>query len=83
MDLKNNIAISDTGFIFDPNSGDSFSVNPIGKQILDMLKENNDFEEIKSFILETYNVDLDTFEKDFYDFMQMLQKSQLLTTDNE
>jgi len=38
MKLKNNIAISETGFVFDPNSGDSYSLNTIGKEILEMVK---------------------------------------------
>ena len=37
MKIKKNIALSDTGFVFNPGNGDSFSVNPIGLEILKIL----------------------------------------------
>ena len=40
MKLKKNIATSEAGFIFNPGTGDSFSVNNIGSEILVMFKEN-------------------------------------------
>ncbi len=30
MNVKKDIAISDSGFVFDPTTGESYSVNPIG-----------------------------------------------------
>ena len=77
MKLKRNIAHSDSGFVFDPNTGDSFSTNPIGIEILKMLKEGKEVKEIKEAILKLYLVDDDTFEKDFYDFINMLSKLKL------
>ena len=38
MKLKKNIATSEAGLIFNPGTGDSFSVNSIGSEILAMLK---------------------------------------------
>ena len=40
MKLKKNIAISETGFIFNPSSGDSYSTNPIGLEIINLMKNN-------------------------------------------
>ena len=34
MRLKKNIAVSDSGFVFNPTTGDSYSLNPVGKEIL-------------------------------------------------
>jgi len=39
MNIKKNIALSDSGFIFNPSTGESFSMNPIGLEIITMLKE--------------------------------------------
>ena len=33
MKIKTNIALSDSGFLFNPSTGDSYSVNPIGQEI--------------------------------------------------
>ena len=39
MKMRKNIAVSDSGFIFNPGTGDSFSTNPIGMEIISMIKE--------------------------------------------
>ncbi len=81
MKIKKNIALSDTGFVFNPSTGDSFSVNPIGLEILRKLKDNEPHEKIKKHLLEAYNTDTDSVEKDFYDFTKMLEQLQLTEAD--
>jgi hypothetical protein len=80
MRLRKNIAVSDSGFIFNPGTGDSFSTNPIGIKIINMLKEQKDDEAIKTAIVEEYNVEVASFEMDFNDFMNMLKTYQLTET---
>ncbi len=82
MKIKNNIAISDSGFVFNPSSGESFSINPIGTKIVNMLKEKKSFDQIKKQILKDYETDEITFEKDYFDFVSVL-KRYLLIKDNE
>lgn len=81
MKIKRNIAISDSGFVFDPSSGDSFSTNPIGLEIIKMLKENKSAQDIKASILKDYMIDETSFEKDYYDFVNMLGKLKLAEED--
>ncbi len=83
MKIKKNIALSDTGFVFNPASGDSFSVNPIGLEIMKLLQENKSHDVIKKHLLETYSVDKDTIEKDFYDFAKMLEQFKVTETDEK
>ncbi|MCS7073486.1 MAG: PqqD family protein [Bacteroidia bacterium] len=83
MKIRRNIAISESGFVFNPSSGDSFSTNPIGIEIIKMLKEGLSESEIKKQILNTYQVDETTVEKDFYDFITMLSNYKLLEQDVE
>jgi hypothetical protein len=77
MKIKRNIALSDSGFVFDPSTGDSFSTNPIGLEIIKMLKEGKSAEEIKTYIVKTYMTDEPAFEKDYYDFVNMIGKLKL------
>ncbi len=72
MKIKKNIAISDSGFIFNPSTGESFTVNPIGVEIITLLKEEKDKDTIKKQIIEKYQTEETVFEKDFYDFVGML-----------
>ena len=77
MKLKKNLAFSDTGFVFNPSTGDSFSANPIGLEILTMIKNGKDEESIIAHILNTYQTDRETVEKDLYDFTKMIQTLKL------
>ncbi len=78
MKLKKNIAVSESGFIFDPSTGESFSMNNIGTEIVEYLKQDKSFEEIKKSMLEKYEVDSTSFEKYYYDFINSLQQLKLI-----
>ena len=73
MNLKKKIAVSETGFIFDPTSGDSFSLNPVAAEILTLMKEGKSEDEIKKYFTKNYEVDEPTFERSYFDFIAMLR----------
>jgi hypothetical protein len=81
MKLKKNIAVSESGFIFDPNSGESYSLNPIGAEILDLLKQEKNFDEIQTIMLNEYDTDAASFERYYYDFINMLEQYGLVEKD--
>ncbi len=78
MKIRKNIAVSDTGFLFNPSTGDSYSVNPIGMDIVRLMKQNKELNEIKQAIMSEYVCDEATFEKDYYDFSMVLRNYKLL-----
>jgi len=78
MKLKENIAVSESGFLFDPNSGDSFSVNSTGKEILGMLSKDMSMSEIESAVLATYDIDQKTFSRYMDDFSHALRRFNLV-----
>ncbi|MBK7867516.1 MAG: PqqD family protein [Ignavibacteriales bacterium] len=65
-------AVSDTGFIFLGNSGETFNLNEIGKEIFDLIRLKMNTEEVFKEILDNYEVDRQTFERDFEDFINRL-----------
>lgn len=77
MVVKKNIAISDSGFLFNPSSGDSYSVNPIGQEIIHLLQDEKSEDEIIDYLLSEYMIDKNTIEKDLYDFLGMLKNYKL------
>ncbi len=81
MKLKKNIAISESGFVFDPSSGDSFSLNPVAIEIMEYLKTDKAYEEINQLILDKYDVDQTTFERYYYDFINSLRQFDLLNNE--
>jgi hypothetical protein len=78
MKLRKNIATSEEGFVFNPGTGDSFSTNPIGTEIISLLKEDKTLSEISGVICAKYDVEKNQFEKDLDDFVAQLKESAIL-----
>ena len=78
MKLKKNVAVSEAGLLFNPVTGESFSVNPIGTEILNLLREEKSDNEIQVEILSKYSTDKASFEKDYHDFIGELFHNNLL-----
>ena len=81
--IKKNIAISDSGFVFDPGSGDSYSLNPSGLEIVQLIKSGKDFKEILETVTEKYEVDSDSFERYYFDFIATLGQLHLTEPDGK
>jgi hypothetical protein len=77
MKIKPTIAINDNGFLFDPNTGESYTTNVVAREIIFLMKQNLPVEHIKVKILERYDVDEVVFEKNLIDFMAMLRHYNL------
>jgi Coenzyme PQQ synthesis protein D (PqqD) len=78
MQLRKNIATSESGFIFNPATGDSFSANPLASEIITLLKQGLSASEIKKNIQEKYDVENGQLEKDWDDFLLQLRDTNLL-----
>jgi len=83
MRIRKNIAISDTGFVFNPTTGDSYSINQVGREILGYLGEEKSKDDIISLMTSEYDIDAPSFEKYFFDFLSMLRQFELLDEINE
>jgi len=78
MQIRKNIAVSETGFVFNPTTGDSYSINKVGQEILAYIREDKSPAEITSLMTSIYDIDPPGFEKYFYDFISMLKQFELL-----
>jgi len=77
MKIKPSIAINDNGFLFDPNTGESYTANPVAREIIFMMKQELSVDEIRSRILDKYDVDETTLEKNLIDFQAILRHYNL------
>lgn len=77
MKIKPSIAINDNGFLFDPGTGESYTTNSVAREIIFMMKQHMPLEQIKVAMLEKYEVDDVTFEKNLIDFLAMLRHYNL------
>jgi hypothetical protein len=82
MQINKNIAISDSGFVFNPSTGDSFSTNQVGLEIIRLLKENKSKEELIKELVLKFSTDESTLEKDLGDFFMMLNSYQILVNND-
>ena len=76
--LSSNLAISDNGFLFLSSTGETFTVNEIGKIILKDLKNGNDFKTISDKIINEYEVEEKILERDLEDFFNQLNTYNLI-----
>jgi Coenzyme PQQ synthesis protein D (PqqD) len=83
MKISKNIAISDAGLVFNPVTGESFSANPIGVEIINLIREGKSNKAISESILTRYTTEAATFEKDLHDFTDVLRHFNLLEEHEE
>jgi hypothetical protein len=78
MKLKNNIAISDSGLIFNPSTGESFSMNATAAEIIQLLKQGKEESFIANELGNKYGLDVVEVERDLLDFINILQQHQII-----
>lgn len=76
--IPENIAVSDSGFLFLPNTGETFSLNGMGKTIFKMLQERKSEEDIISYICAEYEADRVAVSRDIDDFISQLKHFSLI-----
>ncbi len=83
MKLKKNIAASESGFIFNPTSGDSFSTNDMGAELITLMQEGKSYEEIRNTVMLKFDVSEIIFERDWTDFISQLKDFKLVETESQ
>ncbi|WP_456401113.1 HPr-rel-A system PqqD family peptide chaperone [Persephonella sp.] len=78
MDRISRLAINDEGFVFDPATGESFTVNQTGLLILKGIKDKKSEEEIVNEIVEKYEVSEEEAQRDLTDFIEKLRSYRLI-----
>jgi len=78
MRVRKNIATSEEGFLFNPATGDSFSTNAIGAEIILLLKQGKSTREIIEEMCNKFDVEQDLFERDLDEFTTVLKEFNIL-----
>jgi hypothetical protein len=74
MKINSKIAVSESGFVFDSSTGDAYSLNPIGIEIIEKIKKGLPDDKIKSELMEKYDVAPTLLEKSYDEFLDTLKK---------
>ena len=83
MKINKNLAISENVFCLNPVTGESFSINPIGAEIIQLFKAGMTSEMVVKELCISYNIDEATMERDLYDFVNVLKHHQLIQADEK
>ncbi len=67
-------AVSESGFVFDPTSGRSFTVNETGLSILRALQQDVSWQDLRVRLMEEFAVDQPTLERDLSEFVNTLRE---------
>lgn len=78
MRVRKNIATSEEGFLFNPTTGDSFSTNAIGAEIIMLMKKDIPLIQVVETICNKYDVDKSLFERDIEEFSLQLKEYSIL-----
>lgn len=78
MKIKENIAISETGFVFNPTTGDSYTLNETGRKVIALINEGKTVEQTAKVLKETFDVDDTTLERYLFDFVYDLRINKLM-----
>jgi hypothetical protein len=66
------LAVSESGFVFDPVSGQSFTVNETGLDILRQLQQHTDIQNMLDQLMQQYDASAHDIERDLDDFLAAL-----------
>ena len=78
MKIKKSVAISDSGFVFDASTGDSYTLNAVGADILAFIRGGKNEAEIVQEMTVKYDVDKQVMEQYIYDFLFTLRQMQIM-----
>lgn len=67
------LAISESGFVFDPASGHNFTVNETGLSILRQLQKSIELEPLLERLANEYDVPTRELERDVQEFASVLR----------
>lgn len=74
-DVLMRLALSDNGFVFDPVTGNSFTVNGTGLSILRRLQHETDLARIVASLCAEYEVEPLAAERDVIEFANLLRNA--------
>jgi hypothetical protein len=74
FEIISRLAINDSGFVFDPVSGQSFSINESGRAILRVARTERSARKIAEQLVTEFQVPLHECERDVLEFAAVLRR---------
>lgn len=74
-DVLKRLAVSESGFVFDPASGHNFTVNETGLLLLRLLLQDSRLDQILETLGEEFAADPREIERDVIEFVSALREN--------
>ena len=74
-DVLKRLAVSESGFVFDPASGHNFTVNETGLLLLRMLLQESRLDQILASLGDEFAADPREIERDVIEFVSALREN--------
>jgi len=78
MERLARLALNDEGFLFDPQTGDSFVLGGVATQVFELLKQGESEEIVVSALQSNYGIAETEARSDVMDFIQQLRNFRLI-----
>lgn len=75
--LPSDLALSETGFVFDPRTGATFTTNPTGLTVLQALREGLPADAIAARLAERFGAPAAELGRDLAEFFHVLRQAGL------
>lgn len=81
LESLNHLAISPSGFVFDPTTGATFTTNETGRRLLEGLRDGLDLEGLVASLSDRFQVQGADLRRDIFEYLRVLQDEQLIPRD--
>ncbi len=78
MVLRKNIAVSENGFVFDPSTGDTYTLNDTALEIIELLKSGKNHNEIVTVLMGKYESEKPLIERYLLEFFEEMKSFNLI-----
>jgi len=75
LDVLNRLAVSESGFVFDPASGHNFTVNETGLVLLRLLLKGQRLDQMLGTLCDEFDADPREIERDVIEFVSVLREN--------
>ena len=73
--LLQRLAINESGFVFDPVSGRSFTVNESGFALINLMRHETNIDSLIKQLINDWNIEARQAERDLLEFAAELRKA--------
>jgi hypothetical protein len=77
------LAISNSGFVFEPRSGATFTVNDTGRMLLEGLRDGSPLDGLVDSLVDVFDCTGADLRRDVLEYVRQLREARLLPTDFE